>query len=170
MTAVQGGLRQRLIKDSFYNLINDGLADLGWLTPSGTRKTVTMRAEPLRSDEEITVNSVIVSVDDLQETTLEMGTNGVVGEWVFYVDVYAENESLGVHLIGDVRAILSGRLASIGRDHSTLPVLDYRMATPSQIFYCELEDINVVRAQGYAKSWQRYWWSCQVTVVDEEEG
>jgi len=168
---VHGGLRQRLIKDSLFNLVRDGLTDLGWFEASPARRDVKMVAKLIPLTEEISPTTIAMAPLDQSERELELGSSAAEIEWEIYFDIFAENEAIGVHLAGDVKAILGGRYPDIGRTSPVLPVYDYRQATPSVIFTCDLQDISVDRALLESpRPWQQYWWQIRVVVVDEDLG
>lgn len=166
MTIYVGGLRARLIHDSLYNMVKTGLTDLGWFTAGREHLPLSTRSTAVQNDEEISLNTLVVSSEDTISKDDEMGSDMAEHRTTFYVDFYAENEVVGKHLIGDVRDILAGRMPSVGRSAPILPVYDYTQATPPVITTCELEDILVDRAHDFPKAFQKYWFACRVVVVD----
>jgi len=165
---VTGGLRARLIHDSIYFGIRDGLQQLGWFDPSPPRQhyPINYTYEPVENDTEVPPNTVALSDENLSEVEAELGSSMVETSWTYYLDFYAENDVLGKHLINDVRDILGGRMPSIGRNDASMPVWDYSQATPVQIFSVDIESIVVDRAHDFPKSWQRFWYSCSFIVRD----
>jgi hypothetical protein len=65
-----------------------------------------------------------------------------------------------------VRDILAGRMSSIDRIAPQITVLDWRQATPTEIFRVELEDFVVDRAKDFPKPYQKFWYACRFTVID----
>lgn len=164
--AYVGGLRQRLIHDSLWNMLVDALDQLGWLDAGRDHAPIDLRAAPVPLDEEIQLNTLALSDENITELEDELGSLMAEHRQVFYVDFYAENESLGKHMINDVRAIVGGRFNTIGRDRPEFAVYDYTQATPTAIFHCQIEDVVVDRARDFPKPWQRYWYVCRFDVVD----
>jgi hypothetical protein len=165
MTVV-GGLRARLIRDSIYHALYDAVDDLGWFDVGRRHKPIVFTGAAVANDEEIALNTVALSDEDLSELDLELGSTGVETRWTYYVDFYAEDDSIGKHFIHDIRDILGGRMSSIGRDHPNVVVYDYRMATPGSMFVVQLENIEVDRAHDFPKPWQKHWYACRFDVVD----
>lgn len=170
MTTYTGGFRARLVSDSVYHLIKDSLTSLGWLNAGRHHKTITVRNEPVSEREEIDWNTVVVSETHTTDNDAELGSNLGDITTTFYVDFYAENEAIGKELIHDVRDILKGRMASIGRTFAVLKVYDWSLTTPAQIFYCDIEDVVVDQAKDFPKPWQAHWWACRFSVVDNYGG
>lgn len=166
-----GGLRARLIHDSLYRMVEQSLGDLGWFASGRGHKPIDMTPEPQPGDKEIPLNTLVLADEDaLMADDLELGSNLAEHAWIFYWDFYAESKPLGIHLIRDIRDILSGRMASIGRTQPRLDVYDWTQATPTVVFHCELEEISVDRARDFPMPWQRHWYTCRVVVVDAYGG
>lgn len=161
-----GGLRQRLIRDSLWHMLSDAIEDLGWLDSGRGHQPVDLRAYAVPLDEEIQLNTLALSDELLVESDDELGSVFAEHRWTFYVDFYAENEAIGTHMIHDVRSVVGGRMASIGRGDPSFVVYDYTQATPPELFTCEIEDVRVDRARDFPKPWQRYWFVCRFDVVD----
>lgn len=164
--AYVGGQRQRLIFDSFYRMLHDVLEARGWFDSVDGRAQVSMTFEPVALQEAIAFNTIAVSDEDLTDNEAELGSNFGEIRWTFYVDFFAENRVVGRDLIGDVRDILKGRMESLGRTGPMLPVYDWTQATPTVIFYCEIEDVVVDRAHDYPQPWLSNWYSCRCDLVD----
>ena len=157
--AIVGGLRARLIRESLFQHIETALGDLGWTT-------IEFLASPKPNDEAIELNTLVLSDEDLIEDQAEMGSLLAEHRWTFYVDFYAADEAIGLHVIRDVKDIVGGRIPSIGVQRPNFPVYDFTQATPPVEFYCDIEDVVVDRAHDFPKPWQKYWYACRFTVVD----
>lgn len=166
MTIVAGGLRARLIHDSLYQMLLAALTDLDWFDSGRQHAAINFIARPVANDEEIPLNTVALVDEDQRAIDEELGSVLAEHRWTYYVDFYAEDDVIGKHLIYDVRDILSGRMPSIGRGDPSLEVLDYRQATPSELFTVEIEDVIVDRAHDFPKPWQRHWYAARFSVVD----
>lgn len=164
--AYVGGLRQRLIHDSLWNMITTSLDELGWLDSGRDHMPIILRASPVPLDEEIRLNTIALSDENIVERDDELGSLMAEHRQTYYVDFFAENEAIGKHLINDIRAIIAGRFTTIGRSRPEFAVYDYTQATPPVIFHCELEDVVVDRARDFPKPWQRFWYVCRFDVVD----
>lgn len=167
--AIVGGLRQRLIFDSIYNMVNDSLTSLGWFDAGRAHEDVTFLSEPVQEDQEVKVNTVVLTAEDIGEIDIEVGSNYAEHPRTYYLDVYAEGYSVGEHLAYDIRDIIGGRMPSISRDYPGARIYDYTQSTPPQIAFVEFEFIQVdrsLRSGQFIKPWEKYWWSIAFQVVD----
>jgi hypothetical protein len=166
MTIV-GGLRTRLVFDSTFNMIEDSLTSLGWFDAGRQHLPLTFISEPVREEDEVQLNTLVLTAEDGRSVPLEMGSNLSEHNRTFYVDFYAESNSLGEDLIFDVRDILEGRMTSIGRVAPTIPIYDYRTTPdPPLINTAHIEFVSVDRGVQYVKPWQRNWWSIIFLITD----
>lgn len=170
MTEYTGGLRNRLVSDSVYNLVGYVLDQLGWLDTGRDYRNIELRSEPYEHNVEIPLNSVIVVTTHTTDDDAEMGSNMGEVRTVYYVDFYAENDALGKHLTHDIKDALLGRMPAIGRIGAVLHVRDWTMATPPIIFYCDIENVMVDKAVDFPKAWQKHWWTCRFEIVDTYGG
>jgi hypothetical protein len=166
-----GGLRDRLIHDSIYNWVQNGLALLGWLDPGRQHQPITFLKEMKTWEEQLPPNTITIAPADQTDEDFELGSFGFKNDTIYYIDVYAEdidgrNSSLGQHLSGDIRDLLRGNFDSIGYGHPTVPILDYTQATPSEIFYVDVTKVRRDRAVAYPKRFQRQLWTIEMTVTD----
>lgn len=163
--AYTGGKRLLCIQDSFYRMVKDSMDDLGWLTSNpGTRADVTILAEQINPGTEIKPNKVGISSEDLTESEMEMGSNLAENRWDIYIDIFAENEFVGVALAGDIFDILRGKISAIGRTESAFDVYDY--VDDSVIFQCDLDNVEVNRVRDWDRPYNKYWWVVACQIVD----
>jgi hypothetical protein len=166
MSSVVGGLRAQLIRESIYQTLYQALADLGWFDSGRRHKPITFPGVTETNENEIPINRIALNDEDMFGFDLEFGSTATETRWTYWVDFYAENDSLGKHVIYDVRDILGGRMSTIGRSHSSVVVWDYTLATPAPIFKVGVEDIVVDRAHDFPKPYQKHWYACRFTIVD----
>lgn len=166
MSIFVGGLRARLIKDSIYEMLYYNLQSLGWFTPSLKRSNITFPSESVPVDEQVPLNTLVLADETLDTEPIELGSNLGEASWQFFVDFYAENDTLGLHLIRDVKDILEGRMLSIGRSFPVIDIYDYSAATPEKIFDVLVEDVRVDKAHNQLQPWLRHWYSCEFTIID----
>lgn len=166
MSTYVGGLRARLIRESFFRMIRDSLDELNWLVTDEWFRPVTVRSKPVDDDEEIMPNVVAVTDGDATDAELEMGSKLTEFRMPYYVDVYAQSQAVGQHLAYDIRDLLQGRFPSIGRDRPSFTVMDYSLATPVELFNCDLEFVEVSRAQVWNKEHEKYWYAVYCEIVD----
>lgn len=166
MSTVVGGLRARLIKDSFFYMLQSHLEELGWFDSGRQHMPVALIAEPRNWDEPIEFNTLVLSAEDVNDTEEEMGSNLTEDRWTYYVDFFAEDDAVGADLAGDVRDILRGKMPTIGASRAMLRVYDYRQATPPVIAHVEIENVLLDRARNFPRPWQQHWYSVRCDLVD----
>lgn len=166
MTVYVGGLRARLIHDSFYTMVSDALAALGWFDPAREHRPINLIPEMQPEGEPIEVNTIVISGLDENDTDAEMGSNLSENRLTYYVDIYAEGEALGSHLKGDVKDILRGKMPSIGRGRPVLEVRDLTVPAAPLLFVCDIENVVTDRSATFSNPWQRYWWVLRCELVD----
>lgn len=170
MTDYVGGFRYRLIHESLYRMIEDALDQLNWFDGQPGRENVRMVPEPLPLQVEIPMNTIALVDLDMVDDDDELGSDLSEVRWTFYVDFYAADKSIGIHLINDVRDILKGKMSAIGRTSPNFGVYDYDLATPTIVFYCEIEDVMVDKADSTPQPWLKNWYTCRFDVVDNYYG
>lgn len=161
-----GGLRVRLIKESVYNMINDALDDLGWFDSDRKHSPVQFLPSIVPDNEAVPLNTAALSNLDMYENDWEMGTMLAEHRWSLYVDFFGENDAVATHFIHDVKDIVGGRMPSVGRSKPIVVVYDYSVATPTEIFTCDIENVRVDRATVFERQFQRFWFSCRFDVLD----
>lgn len=180
MAQLEGGLRDRMLIESFYQMLRSNLTTLGWFNPGRQHEPINMTPIPMPRGQEIPPNTLTVTWEDIDSTEAEMGSNAAELTHTAYVDFYAEpappdgngGEALGKQMIGDVRAIILGEMPSIGRDANVLQVLNYSLATPTYMFTVEfdIERTRSSKVHHYDQPWERWWYSCIVEVIEERFG
>lgn len=175
MTEIVGGIRSRLVHDSFAAFVQSCLGQLGWFdatvydTPvPGTRKhrPLSLIERPNNWDDPIEVNAMAITAEDTTDEDAELGSLLSNDTRHYSIDIYCENDPIGSHLRDDIRDILRGKMASIGAGNPRLAVYDYREATPSIVFHCDIENVVADRAHNFPKPWQQHWWSIRCDLVD----
>ena len=167
MTIYVGGLRTRLIRDSLVSMVTDSLSALGWFDEGRQHAPINVVATGIDPDEEkVPFNTLAFADDDIISDDDELGSLFAEHRWDWFIDFYAEDSSVGLHLIEDVRAILEGRMQSINRDDPSFRVYDYSQNGAPYLFTVGIEDVSRHKAHGFPKAWQKYWYSLNFTVVD----
>ena len=167
--SIAGGLRARLIKDNLYNTIYDGLEDLGWFGSGRSHAAVTVVPEPIDQLTEILPNKVGIAMENVTEQEIELGSTLAEHTWVVFVDVMAESADLGLELSTDIRDILRGRIASIGRDAPVVNILNLADATPSTLFTVQILNLEMERDRSNQPH-RKYWWTIGFDVEDSYLG
>lgn len=164
-----GGVRDRLIRDAVATVIKAGLEELGWFDTGRQNRVVRWRDEPVTGvDEEVPLNTITCSSEDMRPTEIEVGTLLTEDRWEFWVDFYGESEAVAKQVVGDVRDLLRGKHPSIGRTAPVIPVYDVTQEpVPAEpVFYLEVEDVETDRARNTSKPFEQFWFSVDFTVVD----
>lgn len=166
MTVYTGGIRDRLIYDSIWHMVNDALRALGWYDTGRDHMPVTLVAEQLDWEHEIQPNTIAFAPERVLDQEWELGSDFKENRWRFYFDIFGENEALGNQLSGDIRDILRGKIPSIGRNMPVVNVYDYTQGQPTQIFYCTVERVTKDRSPTFTHRWQRYLYVVSVDICD----
>lgn len=166
MTVLAGGLRTRMIFDNLYGVINVGLSNIGWFEAGRRHAPISMVAEEQDSTQEVPVNTLAVSDENVSSQVWEVGSQLSQDTRYFYVDFFGESDAVSKHIIGDVRDILLGKFPSVGLKGPVLPVYDLSQATPTVVFSCDIIRVTVDRSHDYTHPWMRHWYSLQVSLLD----
>ena len=168
MATIVGGLRSRFVHDSLKTMIEDALEDIGWFDSGRRHNTVTVRSTAVPEDEEALPNIVALDLYDTQSEEVELGNAVLTTDTYYYaVDVYGENHSLGLHLAGDVRDIIRGKMSTIGRTGPTLAIKNLNQATPSTIATAHIMNVSMEKARMFSKPYQKFWWQIFLEIEDE---
>lgn len=169
MTDPEGGLRDRLVFESFIRKIKTGLAALGWLDPDRHHIPLTVTSTRIDDSTSVALNTIAISAEDISGDDAEVGSGLSEDSHTFYVDMYAENDALGEHVAGDIRDLLRGKLPSIGVTDAVLLVKDWTVADDSlapDLFWADIEEVNLQRAHGFSAPFQRHWFSVSCQVIE----
>lgn len=161
-----GGMRQRLIHASAYNLVHDSLEALGWLDEDRKHLPITVISTAHDPQEQIALNTIVVTDTFTNDDDAELGSSMGDIRTTYYVDIYGENDTIAKHLAYDIKDILRGRFSSIGRSSSVFSVYDYSLATPTIVFACDIEDVVVDRPLAVEKQWQKHMFMVRFDVLD----
>ena len=167
---ILGGLRRRLIKDNFYYMLYNSLSDLGWFTGSMSKQPVTLVPEQIDSRTEIKPNKIGIASEDLDSEEAEMGSDLEQSRWQVYIDIFAEDESIGIHLTGDIYDILRGKFHSLGRKGPILEVYNLMEDGEPYLFTCHIEDIEEARVREWDNPHNKYWWVIAFSIMDTYYG
>lgn len=162
---IVGGKRIRLIRESLFQEVKDGLTDLGWFASGRKHLPVSIRSKEIDRNEEIPLNTIVLADGGIFETNIEMGSTLAEFSMSFYFDVYAESDAMGVHLAGDIRDLLQGRFTSI-RNMQTIRAYDYSLTTPTQFATVQIVGVAMDKAQTFSKPFEEHWYSISVTLED----
>jgi hypothetical protein len=165
---VVGGLRTRLVYDSVFNAINEGLAELGWFDSGRNHLPVTFHPEPLNSDDEVQLNTVAMGEGPMFDRERELGSNMSSSEYAFFIDVFAESGPVGRALANDMRDLIMGRHG--GRGAPTFTIWDYREDPAVNIGWVDVERVNIYREDVPTRPWQKFWYTIRFDITDDYLG
>lgn len=156
-----GGLRDRMIHESIFRAVQGFLQVNNWLDPGRQHATITLVDEYPDDDAEVPLNTVAVSVGDSNQYLLELGSKAETHTTVVYVDFYADGESLGKHVIGDIYAFIN--------ENPVIAVYDWSLATPTTDFSVEVVEGSVEKSRPAraVNMWQRHWHSMSFLIRDD---
>lgn len=165
MTIV-AGLRHRLLHDSVYALVVEGLSALGWFDPDRAHKPIKMVDKTPFWGDPVAPNTVAIDFVGSDPYDAEVGSRLTSDVIVCYVDIYAQDDSLGMHLANDVRDWLRGRLQvnPVGVTH---PIYDYREPTPPILGYMDIRNVGALRNVAMNDEvWVRHWFRVRCEITD----
>lgn len=161
-----GGKRQRLIKDNVTTTIRTVLDDLGYFQSSRPYSAIQVITESIPNSDEIKPNVVAVSAEDIMGLEQELGSGLEENRWTYFLDIYAEKDSLGLSLAGDIRDALRGKMSSIGRTRPHVEILDYSTATPTRLFFVQVENVDFTKVREWNSPIKKVWYVVRFEIVD----
>lgn len=177
MTEAIGGWRDRLIWESCHRALHDALEDLGWFNDLGNASKpidpIVWSTKSLKDDEVIPPNFLVLSSEDTDGDSAEIGSSLTEDSVEMWLDFYPVNDALGRHLMGDVRDLLRGKMPTVGFSEAGLMVVDYRPASLSDtsgedLFWVDIEGVAEVHNAGNPATPElRTWRSVTWRIVDE---
>lgn len=154
-----GGLRDRLIHESILQNIVTHLTSLGWFDVGRQHQPITVIDEYPDETGEVAYNTLAITMGDAGGITTELGNTAEDHEIIMFVDFFAESDSLGRHVIGDIYKYL--------RTNNIQQVRDYEAPLTPVIFTVEVDDdVEKRRPSTVAYRWQKHWQICSFTVID----
>lgn len=169
-----GGTRARLVRDNLQSYVIDGLTALGWFDPARRHAPLQVITAPDEAASDtgaltpVPLNAIAVSLPDVADDEMELGSRLTEDRWTGLVDFYAENDTVGVDVAHTVRDLLRGKYVTIGPpwDRGVCPLTDLSVQPPVDFGYLEIENVAVDRATGFNQPWRRFWWSVSFDVLD----
>lgn len=169
MSPVEGGTRDRLVAHSVHYLVRSILDDRGWFDPGRHHTPVTLiDRDPGDNPSEQPADNTVAVFDQTrsQGDPVELGSGLTYDSLLHWADVFAANDSVGRDISGDILAGLEGKLTAIGRTRPILVVYDFRLATPAELFTCDIVDLGRDQGHDDTRPWRRHWWSVHFTIED----
>lgn len=165
---IVGGFRDRMVDESVFQHVKQGLTLLGWFDADRNHKPVTFTTELFDEPERIEPNVIVMSGDSIFSEDAELGSSGTFDTTEYWFDVVAESDALGRQITGDIRTLAKGQFPALGFDKPVIELLDWSHATPVAEGW--LEVVGTVRYRNrnhvVATSPARHWWTALVEVED----
>lgn len=161
MAALSGGKRDRMIIESVYRGLENYLDTLGWFDPTGRfHAPIALVDEfPDLNLADVPVNTLAISAESVIPHAIEMGARTSEHLFTMFVDFFAEGDSLGRHVAGDVLEYVKSR--------DTIPVYDYSDAGDPLEFAVDVHDNAEIRKpDNVTQPWQRHWYTVEFAVED----
>ena len=161
MATLEGGLRDRMILESVLQQVKADMTTRGWFTLGRDHLPITIVDEYPDEKAEVELNTIAFSMGDSSTRPLELGSNSESLSVPIFIDMFAENDGLGRHVIGDVYSYIQ----NIGQFN----VYDYRQAIPPIEFVIQLGEGSIERTKPTraVNSWQKHWYVCAFVVLEE---
>lgn len=155
-----GGLRDRLIHESLLQNIKGHLATLGWFDAGREHSPITVIDEyPEEDSGEVAFNTLAISMGDAAGVPTELGNKAEDHEIAMFTDFFAESDSVGRHLNGDIYAYL--------RANPIQNIYDYTQVGDPIAFTVEIdEDIDKRKPDRAVQKWQKHWYVCSFIAID----
>lgn len=155
-----GGARDRFIHESIKNNAVDHLTILGWFDSGRQHSPIVVIDEFPDENAEVAPNTLAFSLGDGSGVDLELGNNDESHEMVMFIDFFAESDSVGRHLRGDIYEFF--------RANERQPVFDYDSVGEPQFAQVEiLDDIEKRKPDRAVNIWQKHWYVVSFTILDE---
>lgn len=167
MAEPQGGLRDRMVFESFAMMLKDSLDQLGWFDDDRAHSPIHWRTSIVPESEEVPINTLAMSSEDSTHIDMEIGSGLSEDRMFVLTDFYAENDALGRHLMGDVRDVLRGKMPDVDRTDPVFTVYDLRDDPPTPLFVAEIEGVRLDRAHGFDTPFRRHWFSVLCQLIEE---
>lgn len=170
-----GGWRDRLIWESCHRTLHAALEALGWFgqlgTPSKPIPSIEWATKRKEDDERIPENFLVLSAEDINGEEAETGSALSNDEIEMWLDFYPVDDALGRHVMGDVRALLLGKMPDVGFAGAGFAVVDLRPGSDTyeeELFWVDIEGVNSVHNAGNPATPElRTWRSVTWRNVDE---
>lgn len=152
-----GGLRDRMLVQSIREQITDELTTLGWMAGGRNHSPLVLITGFPTDQGEVEPNTVAFSMDTGAGRDLELGSNAEQHEMVMFVDMFMEDDSVGLELSGDVYAFLKKNRALNVYDYENAKVVDFRV---------DIERVDRKKPVRATQAWQKYWHIVSFSAVD----
>jgi hypothetical protein len=163
---ITGGLRARYLHDSLTHLVRTGLEEQGWFDPGRSHSPIRVLSQPTPWNQPVEHNTLMVSASGRDGRYVEVGSTLTTDTIAVSVDFFAAGDSIGLHVISDVRDILRGRIGT-GSNLGAFPLYDFNQATPPVIGHAMVANVTTARLPTrLGQEFTRHWYSAEVSLED----
>ena len=160
MATLSGGKRDRMIKESMWQAVQGHLTTEGWFAGGREHSAIVLTDEyPDDNSTDVAPNTLAFSVGISGGEPAWLGDRTEDHYLTYFCDFFAEDDSVGLHLAGDIYEFL--------KSVDTLPVYDYSDVGDPEEFRVEVEDdIEKRKPANATNAWQKHWFTVSFTVRD----
>lgn len=162
-----GGRRARAVRSSLYHYLDDSLTSLGWYDSNANFTPVSFIDEIPNFEAKTVIKPNTLALIDGESDSSDIELGSFYGEhhWAYSIELYAENDAVGLMLIKDIQAVLEGRYPGVSNSYPQFTLYDYAQSSPEPIGYVDVENIAANRMSG-PQPWMRYWYAVKFELVD----
>lgn len=156
---VTGGLRNRFVRESIFEHVNDELTVLGWFTMDPVHQPLLVVYAFPEEEDPVEVNTLSMTTGSSSVDYTEMGSLDFARYGVYFFDFFAEDDGIGMHLIGD--------LEDFFKRTPTLEVYDYENAKAVLNTVELTADVDVRKPTRITQPWQKFWYTLSIGIEDD---
>jgi hypothetical protein len=156
-----GGLRDRMLLQSFFDAIQAELTTRGWFDAGRQHGPIVMIDEYPGDNEPPQINTIAISMGDGVTRRAELGSLADTRLTFMYADFYAESDALCRHVVGDIATFLS--------KFPVVPVKDFAAIGDPIDFHAYVDDdtVDITRPSTATNAWQKHWGIVSWQVEDD---
>jgi hypothetical protein len=146
------------------SVMKDIVADLttrGWFNVNSNYKPFIIVDEYPDDKDEVELNTIAFSMGDSAAAATELGSLAETIHVPIFVDMFAESDGLGRHVVGDIHEFV--------QKQGQFNVLDYRQPSPPVEYVVQLVDGSIEKSKPSraVNSWQKHWHVIAFVVIEE---
>lgn len=163
MAVLTGGLRDRMLLQCVTDDIVANLVTRGWYGVERSHKPFTVVDEYPNDGDDVAENTIAFSLGDTVSRPLELGSAAEILSVPIFVDMFAESDALGRHVVGDIHEFVAKQ--------GKFVVKDLREDPPTAEFTVLLVDGTIERSKPAraVNSWQKNWHTVAFVVIEERK-
>lgn len=161
MATLEGGLRDRMLLESVKDDIVADLTTRGWFNVNSNYAPFVIVDEYPDDKDEVELNTIAFSLGDSRTVPTELGSKAESIFVPIFLDMFAESDGLGRHVVGDVHEFV--------QKQGQFDVRDYRDPSPPVEYTVQLVDGSIERSKPTraVNSWQKHWHIVAFVLIEE---